>query len=422
MKSCSVSILSTLKLPPSGRLLAAFSGGEDSLFLLSALSLLAPERSAALYINHNIRGEEELEREISLNRKNAALLSIPFDIVEIERGRIEKRAVKEKMGTEAAARDERYRALLEYADRNGFDWVLTAHHRDDQTETVLMRILDSSPFWQWGGIREKDGRIVRPMLGVPKSAIRAYIKESGLECSVDSTNADTLYRRNYIRSFLLPYISESEKTLISKIAQNVASFVLPPVTFASLNSLHARFDRNEFLSSLPSSRERALYNIFSSFGEKERVTRRYFGEIEKAVLRGEGRVENERYIFYVTPSTVKAYRKIDDFSVPYGGEKTLLPYGLEIDLGEGDELTLRVSEDVLMRSVIRKNRKGDRIELVDGKRKVSSLLKERKVPYALVLETDGVITAVFTSFLGGRDRLASSLRGKEGKCITFRSL
>lgn len=422
MKLYSASILPRLKLPREGKLLAAFSGGEDSLFLLSALSSLAPRRSGALYVNHNIRGEEELEREIALNRKNASLLGIPLDVVEIPRGTIEKRAREEKTGTEAAARDERYRALHAYAEENGYDWILTAHHQDDQSETVLMRMMDSSPFWQWGGIRERDGIIVRPMLGVTKSEIREYILGSGLVFSLDSTNSDTSYRRNSIRTKLLPCITEEEKVLISKIAENVSGIVLPALSFTVLNSFYASFERNEFLSSLPPVREKALYSIFSAFGEKERISRRYLGEIEKAVEKGEGRVENERYIFYATPLTVKAYRKIDDFSSPWSGENTSLPEGLGVDLGDGDTLTLRIDGDVLSGSVIRKNRKGDEIELVDGKRKISSLLKERKVPYALVLETDGVITAFFTSFLGGRDRLSSSLIGREGRPVSIRCM
>ncbi len=422
MKSFSASILSRFKLPREGKLLAAFSGGEDSLFLLSALSFLAPERSGALYVNHNIRGEEELEREIALNRKNASLLGIPLDVVEIPRGFIDKSARFEKTGTEAAARDERYRLLHAYAEENGYDWILTAHHQDDQSETVLMRMMDSSPFWQWGGIRERDGIVVRPMLAITKREIREYINESGLVFSLDSTNSDTSYRRNGIRAKLLPYISDGEKTLISRIAENVSRIVFPPFSFPVLNSFYASFDRNGFLSSLPPVREKALYSIFSAFGEKERVSRRYLGEIEKAVEKGEGRVENERYIFYVTPLEVKAYRKIDDFSTPYSGEATSLPDGLGVENGEGDELTLRIDEDVLLRSVIRKNRKGDEIELVDGKRKISSLLKERKVPYALILETDGVITAFFTSFLGGRDRLSSSLRGRDGRPVSIRCI
>ena len=414
MKSFSGSILSRVKIPQEGRLLVAFSGGEDSLFLLSALSFLAPERTEALYVNHNIRGTEELEREIALNRKNASLLGIPLHTAVIPKGRIAERAAEENIGVEAAARNERYRALKSYAGENGFDWILTAHHEDDQTETVIMRMMDSSPFWQWGGIRERDGIVVRPILGISKREIMECIRESGLEYSVDSTNSDTQYRRNYIRQGILPLITDEEKRIISHIAANVGAMNIPVIGFTSLSPFFASFSRSAFLSSLPVTREKTLYSVFSAFGEKERVSRRYLSQIIEAAERGNTRVENERYIFYVTADEVKAYRKIESFSSPYTGEGTLLPAGLGVDNTSSGPLTLKIRADVLSSSVIRTSRKGDTIELVDGKRKVSSLLKERKVPYALVLESGGVINAVFMSFLGGRDRLSSSLRGKDG--------
>ncbi len=419
MKSFSASILSRIKLPENGKLLVAFSGGEDSLFLLSALSFLAPERTGALYVNHNIRGKEELEKEIALNRKNASFLGILLDIAVIPEGRILERARDENIGVEAAARDERYRALRSYARENGFMWILTAHHEDDQCETVIMRMMDSSPFWQWGGIRERDAMIIRPMLGISKREIRECVRESGLEYSSDSTNSDTQYRRNYIRHRILPFITDEEKKIISHIAENVSSMEIPSLAFTALSPFSASFSRSAFLSSLPVTKEKTLYSVFSSFGEKERVSRRYLSQIITAAERGNTRVENERYIFYVTSDEIRAYRKIEPFSSPYRGESTLLPEGLSVDNTSSGPLTLIISPDVLSSSVIRTDRKGDTIELVDGKRKVSSLLKERKVPYALVLDTGGVINAVFTSFLGGRDRLSSSLRGSDGIYVSI---
>lgn len=145
MKLCKESILKKINIPQEGRLLVAFSGGEDSLFLLYVLSSLAPKRTAALYVNHNLRGEEELEREMELNRKNALELGVPFDIITIPPGEIRKASSERNIGLEAAARDARYRALRLYADEHGFDYILTAHHMDDQTETVLMRMMEHSP-------------------------------------------------------------------------------------------------------------------------------------------------------------------------------------------------------------------------------------------------------------------------------------
>ncbi len=420
MKSSLASILSRVKIPEEGRLLLAFSGGEDSLFLLYALSILAPERSSALYVNHNIRPVEELDEEIELNRRNALSLGIPFDTVVVERGLITKIAKENNIGLEAAAREKRYELLKKYALDSGFDYILTAHHEDDQTETVLMRIMEHSPFYKWGGIREKDGILFRPILGIKKSEIRLAVNDTGLEYSSDSTNTDTALRRNYIRKEILPLISEKEKELISSIASNVASFKIEGVDFLSSSPLFVSFDRNEYLKRNRMERERSLYNMFSSLGEKERLSRRYLDEVDSTIERGEGRTETKSYVVYATKFVVKGYRKIEGaFSTPFRGEETRLPGGFSVSYSSFDSLSLEISTSVLSSSVLRLPRQGDRILLVDGERKISSLLKEFKIPYCLLLEYNNEIVAFFSAFLGGRDRLSSSYKGKKGQRLSI---
>ena len=190
MKLSEMLIPSQFSLPKEGRLLLAFSGGEDSLYLLYLLSILAKDRAVALYVNHNIRAKEELVRELEQNKKNASILDIPLVIKTIEEGLLKRLAKSDKCGLEAAARKERYKILFSYAEENGFDYILTAHHEDDQVETLLMRMLSSAPFWAWGGIRERDGILFRPLLRVAKSEIKKAIKELGLTASEDSTNCD----------------------------------------------------------------------------------------------------------------------------------------------------------------------------------------------------------------------------------------
>ena len=200
---------------PEGRLLLAFSGGEDSLFLMSLLSLIAPRRSAALYVNHGIRSGAELEREEAINAHNASLLGIPLVIKRIPEGDIKRLAKEGNIGIEAAARELRYGILRSYARDNGFDRILTAHHMDDQAETVLMRLLSGSPIYRLEGIKRENGRICRPFLSVEKELINSYIKEEGLEYSSDSTNTDTSYKRNFIRLNILPHLKKIDNDVHS---------------------------------------------------------------------------------------------------------------------------------------------------------------------------------------------------------------
>ena len=123
----------TLNLPPQDRYVVAFSGGIDSLALIAFMSEEERKRSVAVYVDHSIRGREELDKEISLNRKNTRKLGIPFYIIKLGDGAVERYALEKDCGTEASARALRYSALERFREENGFDWILTAHHQDDQT-------------------------------------------------------------------------------------------------------------------------------------------------------------------------------------------------------------------------------------------------------------------------------------------------
>lgn len=419
MKLSEMLIPSQFSLPKEGRLLLAFSGGEDSLYLLYLLSILAKDRAVALYVNHNIRAKEELVRELEQNKKNASILDIPLVIKTIEEGLLKRLAKSDKCGLEAAARKERYKILFSYAEENGFDYILTAHHEDDQVETLLMRMLSSAPFWAWGGIRERDGILFRPLLRVAKSEIKKAIKELGLTASEDSTNCDISYKRNFIRKKILPLISSEEKRVLSKIALNVASLSSTSSQFIVNNPLFVSFSPSLFLSLPPWEKERLLYSLFNRLGERERISRRYLNEIDNSIERGRGRVENKNYIFYITHDEVKAYRKIAFFQRPFLFEETILPCSLYVSNGNSSLLNLSIERDILENSIIRRNKEGDSIILKDGKRKISSLLKEKKIPYAIVIEKNGEIIAFFSSFLGGRDRISSSLIGKKGYTLTL---
>lgn len=399
---------STLMIPNNKKFLVAFSGGIDSLYLLS---ILPKDRTTALYVNHNLRGEEELEKEIALNTKNATLLGVPLVIKEVEKGLIEREAKLKNIGVEAAARNIRYSILSRYREENNFDYILTAHHRDDQCETLLMRMLSYSPFWAWGGIREREGYLIRPILNTSKSEIRESVKKLGLEWSEDSTNSDTSFFRNNVRKNLLPLISEREKELLARIASNVAHFNHSNIPF-NHNPIFASFSLTRFLNATECEREMLIYALFSSLGKEKRVSRRFIKEVERVIENNEKRVETDSIIFITIKDEVRVYKKIEDFSfVYYSISSSCYPFYL---FENDSPLSLEIPESVLVGSIIRKNRKGDYIELKDGKRKISSLNKEKKIPYSIVAEKNGEIVAYFASFFGERDRLSSALRGKKG--------
>ena len=407
-------ILSKTVLPP-GRLCLAFSGGSDSLALLS---LLPKERSYAVYINHNIRPFDELEKEIALNKRNASSFSIPIKIITMERGQVEALSLKEGIGIEAAARKLRY-AILEKEDA---DYVLTAHHMDDQVETILMRLLSGSPLYRLEGIRLERGRIFRPFLHVEKELINAYIDESGLSCSYDSTNSDVRYKRNFIRKNILPLISFEEKRLISSIAANMQQINGREAGIPIRKGFTYSIEKESFLSSSPMRMEEALYKINEDLGFSSLLSRSQCLEVENAVGKNLN-YTGPRFLVRTTDDVIRFYPK--HVNIVFDGTKSFTWNNLCYEVSDEafDEKTLLIDFSSLeLPLLLRESRECDVIELREGRKKVRELEKEYGVPYCFVLEDRTSIVAVLARVFGKKDRLARRLLNQRGKACTLREL
>lgn len=407
-------ILSKTVLPP-GRLCLAFSGGSDSLALLS---LLPKERSYAVYINHNIRPSDELEKEIALNKRNASSFSIPIKIITMERGQVEALSLKEGIGIEAAARKLRY-AILEKEDA---DYVLTAHHMDDQVETILMRLLSGSPFYRLEGIRLERGRIFRPFLHVEKELINAYIDESGLSCSFDSTNSDVRYKRNFIRKNILPLISSKEKRLISSIADNMQQINGREAGIPIKKGFTYSIEKESFLSSSPMRMEEALYKINEDLGFSSLLSRSQCLEVENAVEKNLN-YTGPRFLVRTTDDVIRFYPR--HLNIVFDGTKSFTWNNLCYEVSDEafDEKTLIIDfSSLALPLLLRESRECDVIELREGRKKVRDLEKEYGVPYCFVLEDRTSIVAVLARVFGKKDRLARRLLNRKGKACSLREL
>ena len=407
-------ILSKTVLPP-GRLCLAFSGGSDSLALLS---LLPKERSYAVYINHNIRPSDELEKEIALNKRNASSFSIPIKIITMERGQVEALSLKEGIGIEAAARKLRY-AILEKEDA---DYVLTAHHMDDQVETILMRLLSGSPLYRLEGIRLERGRIFRPFLHVEKELINAYIDESGLSCSYDSTNSDIRYKRNFIRKNILPLISPDEKRLISSIAANMQQINGREAGIPIRKGFTYSIEKESFLSSSPMRMEEALYKINEDLGFSSLLSRSQCLEVGNAVGKNLN-YTGPRFLVRTSGDVIRFYPK--HVNIVFDGTKSFTWNNLCYEVSDEafDEKTLIIDfSSLALPLLLRESRECDVIELREGRKKVRDLEKEYGVPYCFVLEDRTSIVAVLARVFGKKDRLARRLLNRKGKACSLREL
>ena len=179
-----------------GVALVAVSGGPDSMALLSLAAEAAPVRGLALTVAHFDHGiAVESARVAELVRSMAARCQLPFVS---ERGSLGARA------SETAARRARLAWLDRAAAEAGASWILTAHHRDDQAETVLMRVLEGTGPAGLAGIPDRRGPWVRPLLGVARDELRRYAAARGLDIWDDPSNLDPRHYRGWLRGEVLP--------------------------------------------------------------------------------------------------------------------------------------------------------------------------------------------------------------------------
>jgi len=186
------------------RVLVAVSGGADSSALLSILCKLSRTIGFELVIghfDHHLRDTSNVDRrhvEVA-----AAGLGLPFHYGD---GDVHARAEECGETIEEAARKLRYQFLFELANTVRADRIATGHTRDDQVETVLMRILRGTGTRGLAGIPMQRGKLIRPLLGLAHLQLVNYCRENHIAFVEDPLNRDKRYTRNWLRYELLPSI------------------------------------------------------------------------------------------------------------------------------------------------------------------------------------------------------------------------
>lgn len=196
-------------LAPGDRLLAAVSGGPDSLALLHALHTLRHELSLGdlqvAHLDHRLRGAASAA-DAAFVAAFCAGLDIPCHAGKAD---VASLGLERKVSTQQAARLARYQFLNATADAVGADKVATGHTQDDQVETVLLNILRGSGLDGLRGIPPRRGRFIRPLLDVSRADVASYCAANGLTPRLDASNfATDHYTRNRLRLELLPTLAQ----------------------------------------------------------------------------------------------------------------------------------------------------------------------------------------------------------------------
>lgn len=368
-------------------LLLAVSGGADSTALLelsASLPALLGVTVEGATLDHGLRPEARADVEAVLAQ--AARLGIPAHARAL--------ALPSGPGVEARARAAREAALESLRQERGLHWIVTAHTAEDQAETVLMRLGRGAGLRGAMGILPKKGRFLRPLLGVGRLQLRAFLTERGVPWREDPMNADPAFLRVRVRHRLLPAVRDAMgEAAVSQLAGFAARAAQD---HAALEAWAQDARRRVALPDgtleavglralLPAVRVRVLAGLIADHGAP--VDHRTVGAAEQALLRG-GRCALTRALtFHAEGGRVRvlapsAAAPAEPYTLLPGASVVDGPSGLALRVQEaapGDAWSLPLPAEAFPLTV-RRRRRGEQLAWRGHRQRLSDLLVDAKVP------------------------------------------
>jgi tRNA(Ile)-lysidine synthase len=227
---------------------SALSGGADSVALLHALVAAAPERGVrvvAAHLDHQLRADSGQDARFC--RELCDRLGVPLHV---GRADVAARAGREGGGVEQAARTERHAFLRTVQAQTGAAAIALAHTRDDQAETVLLRLLRGSGAVGLGAMRARTRHLLRPLLDVSRADVLAYLDANGLAWREDASNQDVGFTRNRVRLELIPYLERRFNPRVREALARSAGLMADEADALAeqADALHARAAHGDSLS------------------------------------------------------------------------------------------------------------------------------------------------------------------------------
>lgn len=206
---------------PTDTVVLAVSTGVDSMALLTLFSQLPKSQRPQLvvaHVNHQLRAQSDLEEDYL--RRYLAGSEIKLVVEHWPQ------QAHPKSGLEAAARQVRYHFFRTVMSQYQANVLATAHQQDEQVETALMAMIEGRSFTSTLGIEWRrpfaSGHLIRPLLGVPKAKLRAFVNDHQIRSFEDSTNEELVTTRNRVRHQLMPLIEQENPRFVADFSQSIA--------------------------------------------------------------------------------------------------------------------------------------------------------------------------------------------------------
>ncbi len=205
MKDKIIASIEGLQNQKKQHFLLAVSGGIDSMVMLDFFNKNSSLANISVcYVDHNYHANSKKMGKLVSNYcsdNNITYIEHSIDSSKIKRN------------IESQLREKRYSFLSEACKEINADYIVTAHHSDDQIETILMKILNSSSFTSMRGIQSLNDNLFRPMLDITKDEIFKYAQENKVAYISDPTNNDTSLTRNFLRKEVIPLLEKIKPSL-----------------------------------------------------------------------------------------------------------------------------------------------------------------------------------------------------------------
>lgn len=380
---------------PGDRVLAAVSGGMDSVLMVHLLKAAGYSFGLA-HCNFQLRGDESM-RDQEFCHLLAQSLRVPFHCIHFD---TKSYAETHKISTQMAARQLRYQWFEQVRQQSGYQVIALAHHQNDAIETILLNLTRGTGIAGLHGILSKNGSLVRPMLGFSREEIDKLISENKISFVEDSSNSSTKYARNKIRMGVVPKLKELNPALEETFENNLQRFreleqLLQNETAHLKNSLFEYRD-NEICIEIEAikrldPRRLLLYNLLKEYGVSEAMVEDLISVLDKHA----GRVFEtpgyqllvDRGKLIITPLHQEGF---DEAAIPpgvpginYGRYKLNILHDDSPLIVKDNPMAVSVDSDLLIYPLILRGwRQGDVFQPLGmkGKKKLSDFFVGEKIP------------------------------------------
>ncbi len=422
------------------RIILSMSAGKDSVALFYLMERLKKELSfetIIFHLNHLLRGDESDRDEEyleNLAQKNGVVLySKKHDFRSISRS---------GLSFEEEARDIRYSLIEELSIKTGFKKTAIAHNYNDNAETVLMRILSGTGIKGLGGIEPDSGKIIRPLLIFTADEIYSYLKNNNISWREDSSNTDDKYLRNFVRNKVFPLLEKRFENPIKNINRLSSharenEYLLNSLVFEKYEDSFLVEENNftVFMSKLPDNESlikfilsRLIYQVFGerlTFAIIHEILKKYNSVRSNLIVYQntqiiiEKKFVNNEKILYVYDTKLKkiplrewAYSiniklspliLIDEIKKKISIEKVDNKFFVQNMLNEN--YVFLALPDKCDSLIIRSRKKGDKISIKNGWKKIKDLMIEKKLDtfsksIVPLIEINNSIAAFLPGFVG----------------------